>query len=304
MRSWDELSQSLGEASAPAEVTGALDLGARDRLPAGRASSSRSRRRTSRGSRSRPSVPATTGCRSGATTRWCSSSRCCPTTAGGVVAARDRASVRELTPELDDELAGRVCSLYALPLVSRSRPAGRVGDAPAAGGARRSTGPTRRSSWPRPTTPGSALTRARRFEQEHDVAIALQRSLLPETLPDDRRASTSPAATAPAASGSRSAATGTTPCAGRTGSSISRWRRRRARYRGRGADGPAPQRVPRACLRAHLAGRDRPPHAAPRARRGHGDRGLPQLRSLHGRARLHLGRPSADAAPRRGVRRR
>ena len=65
-----------------------------------------------------------------------------------------------------------------------------------------------------------ALTRARRHEREHDVAVALQRSLLPEEL---RRSmgSSSRGATSRAASGSRSAATGTTRCAGPTASSTS-----------------------------------------------------------------------------------
>ena len=64
-----------------------------------------------------------------------------------------------------------------------------------------------------------ALARARRHEREHDVAIALQRSLLPDAAPGDRGARLRRAATTRAASGSRSAATGTTPCGGRTGCS-------------------------------------------------------------------------------------
>ena len=63
-----------------------------------------------------------------------------------------------------------------------------------------------------------ALDRARRHEREHDVAVALQRSLLPDALPAIE-GSTSRAATTRAVSGSRSAATGTTPCGGRTGCS-------------------------------------------------------------------------------------
>ena len=65
-----------------------------------------------------------------------------------------------------------------------------------------------------------ALERARAFEHEHELAVRLQRSLLP-TGCRARRASASPATTSPAATRSRSAATGTTPSSGRTGSSSS-----------------------------------------------------------------------------------
>ena len=83
---------------------------------------------------------------------------------------------------MDDELAAQVGSLYALPLLTRAgRPIGsvtlllpdeqpldRTDEALVAAQADHA---------------GRALTRARRYEQEHDVAVALQRSLLPETLP-------------------------------------------------------------------------------------------------------------------------
>ena len=146
---------------------------------------------------------------------------------------------------------------------------------------------------------GRALTRARRYEQEHEVAIALQRSLLPETLPAVEGVDLA----------GRYSAGGVGLEVG--GDWYDALRRpdgivhltvgdvAGTRHRRRGADGPAPQRLPRARLRAHLARRDRAAHAAARPGRGHGDGGLPHLRPVHGRARVLLGRPSADAAARR-----
>ena len=201
---------------------------------------------------------------------------------------------------MDDALAAQVGSLYALPLLTRAgRPIGsvtlllpdeqpldRTDEALVAAQADHA---------------GRALTRARRYEQEHDVAVALQRSLLPETLP---------AIEGVDLAGRYSAGGVGLEVGGDWYDALRRpgrdrpphrRRRRRARHRRRRADGPAPQRLPGARLRAHLAGRDRAADAAPRARRGHGDGRLPHLRPVHRRARLQLGRPSADAAPRRAT---
>jgi serine phosphatase RsbU (regulator of sigma subunit)/anti-sigma regulatory factor (Ser/Thr protein kinase) len=87
-----------------------------------------------------------------------------------------------VAPELEDGLAGQVGSLYALPLLTRTgRPIGSItlllpeeellGETEEALVAAQAD------------HAGRALTRAQRYEHEHDVAIALQRSLLPETLP-------------------------------------------------------------------------------------------------------------------------
>ena len=152
---------------------------------------------------------------------------------------------------------------------------------------------TSRSSAPRPTTPARALTRARRYEQEHDVAVALQRSLLPEELP--------------ALDGVELAGRYN---AGGVGLEIGGdWYDAVLRpdgilhltvgdvagsgYRSCGPDGTVAERLPGARLRAHVAGRDRPATDAPRSGGRDGDRRLPDPRPLHRRASLRLGRSSA-----------
>ena len=181
MRRWDELSQSLGEASAPAEVTGALISALATAFP-------RACLIVALEAEDQPGLtvaavrPGDDGPSVAATTRSCSSSRGCPTTGAAWWRARDRAAVRDVAPGMDDALAAQVGSLYALPLLTRAgrpigsvtlllpdeQPLGKTDEALVAAQADHA---------------GRALTRARRYEQEHDVAVALQRSLLPETLP-------------------------------------------------------------------------------------------------------------------------
>ena len=67
-----------------------------------------------------------------------------------------------------------------------------------------------------------ALVRVRRHEQEHDVAVLLQESLLPDELPDVDGVRLGPT-TAPAWPGRMPAETGTTSSAGPTASPTSRW---------------------------------------------------------------------------------
>jgi serine phosphatase RsbU (regulator of sigma subunit)/anti-sigma regulatory factor (Ser/Thr protein kinase) len=182
VRRWDELSQSLGEASVPAEVTGALVSALATAFPhaclivAFEAEDQpglviSAVRPGDDGPTLRRDEPIALELARLAYDR------------GGIVVARDAAAVHELAPRMDEELAEQVGSLYALPLLTRSgRPAGsvtlllpeeqtlsRTDEALVAAQAEHA---------------GRALTRARRYAQEHDVAIALQRSLLPETLPE------------------------------------------------------------------------------------------------------------------------
>ena len=98
------------------------------------------------------------------------------------MAARDAAAVRELAPGMDDELAAEVGSLYGLPLLtSTGRAVGSVTLLLPDEETLTRTDETLIAA--QAEHAGRALTRARRYAQEHEVAIALQRSLLPETLP-------------------------------------------------------------------------------------------------------------------------
>jgi serine phosphatase RsbU (regulator of sigma subunit)/anti-sigma regulatory factor (Ser/Thr protein kinase) len=181
VRRWDELSQSLGEASVPADVTGALVSSLATAFPhaclivAFEAEDQpglviSAVRPGEDGPSLRRENPIALDLARLAYDR------------GGIVAARDLAAVRELAPRMEDQLADEVGSLYALPLLTRTgraagsvtlllpeeEPLSRTEEALVAAQAEHA---------------GLALTRARRYAQEHDVAIALQRSLLPETLP-------------------------------------------------------------------------------------------------------------------------
>ena len=71
---------------------------------------------------------------------------------------------------------------------------------------------------------------------------------------------------------------------------------------GRGAHGPAAQRLPRLRLRAHVAAGDSQPDAPPHRRRRHGDRGLHRDRSGRGRDLVRICGPPAGAPPRRRIR--
>jgi serine phosphatase RsbU (regulator of sigma subunit)/anti-sigma regulatory factor (Ser/Thr protein kinase) len=101
---------------------------------------------------------------------------------GDIVSAQDREAVLAAVPEAADELGDDVASLYALPLLTRGgRAVGSVTlllpeEAPLQEADRRLVAAQAEHA-------GRALTRAQRHEQEHDVATALQRSLLPENLP-------------------------------------------------------------------------------------------------------------------------
>ena len=221
MRRWDELSQSLGEASAPAEVTGALISALATAFPrACLIVALEAEDQPGPHDRGRPARATDGPARRAATTRSCSSSRGCPTTRAAWWRHATAAAVRDVAPGMDDALAAQVGSLYALPLLTPRGPADRLGHAAAAGRAAARAGPTRRSSRRRPTTPAArsrgpgATSRSTTSRSRSSAACCPRRCRR-------SRASTSPAATAPAASGSRSAATGTTRCAGRTGSSTS-----------------------------------------------------------------------------------
>ena len=83
------------------------------------------------------------------------------------------------------------------------------------------------------------------YQQEHRIAETLQRSLLPERLPEIED-SVWPRAILPAGPGRRSGVTGTTCSSGRTGASrAGRGRRGGTRPARRIDDGSAAQRVPR-----------------------------------------------------------
>jgi serine phosphatase RsbU (regulator of sigma subunit)/anti-sigma regulatory factor (Ser/Thr protein kinase) len=182
VRRWDELSQSLGEAAAPAEVTGALISALAAAFP--RACVIVALEPEDRSGLQISAVRPGDG---GPSVR-----REDPVVlqlarlayaAAAPVAARDRVAVRQTVPGIDDSPAAEVGSLYALPLLARAgRPVGSVtllfdeedalepaDEALVAAQAEHA---------------GRALTRARRHEQEHDVAVALQRSLLPASLPE------------------------------------------------------------------------------------------------------------------------
>jgi serine phosphatase RsbU (regulator of sigma subunit)/anti-sigma regulatory factor (Ser/Thr protein kinase) len=181
-RRWEELSQSLGEAAEPSEVTGALISALASAFPRACVIVALESE-----DRSRLELSAVRPGDGGPAVR-----RDDPVAmelarlaydAGAMRAARDPVGVRETVPGIDDELASQVGSIYALPLLTRGgRPLGAVTlllprdhvlqdseEGVVAAQADHA---------------GRALTRARRYEQEHDVAVALQRSLLPETLPE------------------------------------------------------------------------------------------------------------------------
>ena len=295
IRHWDELAQSLGDASATGEVSGRARSRSVDGIPG--------RPRDRCRARGRPLGPDGLDVRA---------RRCRTGSRVTTVRRRDRrARVRrdrsrralgdELEPVLGQsitELEPATRSLYGLPLRTQAgRPAGSMtlllpDDRPIGGRrgvARSSPMPSmRRERW----TGAPPRARARRRD----------------------RAAAQPAARGPAGDRGarlrgplqrrrcrargrrrlvrRRAAAGRDPPPDRR-------RRRRARHSGRGADGAAAERLSRPGLRPHLARRDRPPADAPRAARRHGDRRLPHDRSLHGRGRLRLHRSSPVAAPRR-----
>jgi serine phosphatase RsbU (regulator of sigma subunit)/anti-sigma regulatory factor (Ser/Thr protein kinase) len=182
MRRWDELSQSLGDASAPAEVTGALISALATAFP-------RACLIVALEAEDQPGLtvaavhPGDDGPAVRRDDPIVLELARLPYDRGGMVAARDRSAVGDAAPGMDDALAAQVGSLYALPLLTRAgrpigsvtlllpeeQPLGRADEALVAAQADHA---------------GRALTRARRYAHEHDVAVALQRSLLPETLPE------------------------------------------------------------------------------------------------------------------------
>jgi serine phosphatase RsbU (regulator of sigma subunit)/anti-sigma regulatory factor (Ser/Thr protein kinase) len=180
MRRWGELSQSLGEASAPVEVTGALISALATAFP-------RACVIVALEADDRPGL-AISAVRPG--DGGPSLRRDDPVAlelarlsydAGTMVAARDPEAVRETVPGMDDGLAADVGSLYGLPLLTRSgRPAGSVTLLLPVDAALESADEALITA--QADHAGRALTRARRHEQEHDVAVALQRSLLPDQL--------------------------------------------------------------------------------------------------------------------------
>jgi serine phosphatase RsbU (regulator of sigma subunit)/anti-sigma regulatory factor (Ser/Thr protein kinase) len=180
MRRWGELSQSLGDAAAPVDVTGALISALATAFPQAcvivaleaedRAGLTISAVRPGDGGPSvRREDPVVMEL-----------ARLSHDT-GTMVAARDPEAVRDTVPGMSDELAAEVGSLYALPLLTRSgRPVGSVTLLLPAEAALEPADEALVAA--QAGDAGRALTRARRYEQEHDVAVALQRSLLPEQL--------------------------------------------------------------------------------------------------------------------------
>ena len=136
-----------------------------------------------------------------------------------------------------------------------------------------------------------ALDRARRHEREHDVAIALQRSLLPDALPAIEGLDfAGPLQRRRRRARGRRRLVRRRAAAGRDPPPHRR-RRRRARHPGRRADGAAAERLSRARLRPHLTRRDRPPADPPRPD-STGWRPPSSSRSIRTRARSPTPRPA------------
>ena len=278
VRQWDELAQSLGDASATGEVSHALGAALSRRVPGGAGDRRRARgrslrphgldvralRRRAAGGRR----PVRRGDRARSPTRRPITSLSREPSSSAVLGQ----SIAELTPAMR--------SLYGLPLRTQSgRPTGSMTlllpEDRALSAAEESLLVAHAEHASR------ALARARRHEREHDVAIALQRSLLPELLP--------------AIEGLDFAGRYN---AGGVGLAIGGdWYDAVRRpdgllhltvgdVAGRGipaavADGPAAERIPRARVRPHLTRRDRPQADPPRPARRHGDSRLPHRRSVH-----------------------
>ena len=110
--------------------------------------------------------------------------RSAPDFAGRIVSERRSIVIDDVATRdvLSPILRQKVKSLLGVPLLADDRIIGvmHVGTT-----GRASSLPRTRSccSW-RPTAPARAIERARRFQQEHETAVTLQRSLLPDRLPD------------------------------------------------------------------------------------------------------------------------
>ena len=254
VRNWDELAQSLGEASAAARGVGGARIGAGRGVP---------RRRGDRRARVRG---------------W-------QGVADVDVRARRRSAVRPSRPARDRDRTTRHCVERAGASRRHRGPSGRAATAAIAGArisgiALRSAAAHRGRTRDRlrntcccpQSTPlddadealvvahvdqaARALTRARRHEHEHDVAVALQRSLLPDALP---------VVDGLELSGRYNAGGVGLEVGGDWYDAVRQTRRDppphgrrrgRARYPGGGVDGTTPQCVPRARVRARVAQRD------------------------------------------------
>ena len=181
VRRWDELAQSLGEASAAAEVSAALGSSLATAFPRAHVSS-RSRTTTAgrftvvdvRRRRRRPARPAARRARRDRSARIPVSAR-----RSGSRSPRPSAPSSRTLDE-DARADARLDLRPADALGSRAHD--RVGDAPAP--ARRGAPRHRQALLAAHTDYAArALGRARHSEREHDVATALQRSLLPDELP-------------------------------------------------------------------------------------------------------------------------
>ena len=180
IRHWDELAQSLGDASATGEVSHALGAALSTAFPQARVI-------VAVREDDRSDLTVSTFEPEGAD-RLASDDPSVAAIAALAYEATDHVALSgaELEPVLGQsiaELEPAMRSLYGLPLRTQAgRPAGSMtlllpDDRPAQ---RR---PRSRCSLAHAEHASRALDRARRHEREHDVAIALQRSLLPDALP-------------------------------------------------------------------------------------------------------------------------